>query len=318
MTMPKLWKRLFAGRRNEADESAKALQGGIELITPSLIAGWAYHPDCLLSDVRLLAGPHLLAQARIDHHRADVEDHLQLKGQFGFELEIPPDLPLLRIEAAPIVLALSADGSRRFPLSLIGARSSTQARLTTALQPDMRGLRGHFDGLSPDGTRVHGWCYKVGGREPAQVWLQAKDLPPRPLICAERRPGMANQGHQDTCGFSLALADWPEAAGATLWVTYDPEGVLRLPQAAPVHVPPRAPGPEATVLVRDGQEEIIPQPDLEEPVLHRGANREHWQALESFQRYLDGLERELDRHEGIQLRPQRQKGIWARLLGSDR
>ena len=317
MTMPKLWKRLFKGRRKEADESAKALQGGIELITPSLIAGWVHHPDCLLSDVRLLAGPHLLAQARIDHYRSDVEDHLQLKGQFGFELEIPSDLPLLLIEATPIVLALSADGSRRFPLSLIGARSSTQARLTTALQPDMRGLRGHFDGLSPDGTRVHGWCYKVGGREPSQVWLQTKDLPPRPLICDERRPGMANQGHPETCGFSLSLADWPEAAGAMLWVTYDQEGVLRLPQAAPVQVPPRSTS-AATLIIREAEENILSQPDLEEPAPHRGANPEHWQALESFRRYLDGLEGELDRHENLQLRPQRQKGLWARLLGSNR
>jgi hypothetical protein len=317
MTMPKLWNRLFAGRRQEADESAKALQGGIELITPSLITGWVHHPDCLLSDVRLLAGPHLLVQTRIDHYRSDVEDHLQLKGQFGFELEIPPDLPLLLIEATPSVLALSADGSQRFPLSLIGSRSSTQSRLTTALRPEMRGLRGHFDGLSPDGTRVHGWCYKVGGREPSHVWLQGKDLAPRPLICNERRLGMANQGHPETCGFSLALADCPEAAGAMLWVTYDQEGVLRLPQAAPVQIPQGSDSP-ATLMVRDRQDKLLPPPCPEEPIPHRGANSEQWQALESFRRYLDGLEGELDRHERLQLRPQRQKGLWARLMGSDR
>ncbi|MEB3317347.1 MAG: hypothetical protein VKO39_04325 [Cyanobacteriota bacterium] len=314
--MPKLWKRVFAGRRNEADAAAKALQGGIELITPSLIAGWAYHPDCALSDVRLLAGPHLLAQARIDQLRADVEEHLQAKGAFGFELEIAPDLPLFRIDAAPLVLVLSADGSQRFPLSFLGARSSTQERLTTALQPELRGLRGHFDGLTPDGTRIHGWCYKVDGHEPARIWLHAKDLPPRPLICDERRPGMAHQGHSDICGFGLAVSDWPEAAGSTLWATYDAEGVLRLPQAAPVNLPPLAETP-ATLAVREEQRPAIPHSAAPEELLaHPAGNAEHWQALDSFRRYLDGLERELDRHDEMRLRPSKPKGLWARLLGS--
>jgi hypothetical protein len=313
----KFWRRLLGGRPPESDDSLRALQGGIELITPSLIAGWAYHPHCLLSDVRLLVGPHLLAQARMDQHRADVEEHLQTKGLFGFELEIPPDLPLLRIEAAPLVLAFSADGSQRFPLSFIGARSSAQPRLLAALQPEMRGLRGHFDGLSADGSHVHGWCYKVGGREPAHVWLQAKDLPPRQLICDERRPGMANQGHLETCGFSLALADWPEAAGATLWASHDQEGVLRLPQATAVLIPQRE-TPLPSELARPGEHTIAPQAATEELVSPRATSHEHWQALESFRRYLDGLERELDRHQDIQMRPPRQRGLWSRWLGSDR
>ncbi|MFN9546343.1 MAG: hypothetical protein ACK6AD_04620 [Cyanobacteriota bacterium] len=313
--MAKLWKRLFAGRRDEANDSAKALLGGIELITPSLIAGWVHHPACPLSDVRLLAGPHLLAQARIDQHRVDVEEHLQVQGHFGFELEIPADLPLLRIEAAPLLLALSPDGSQRFPLSFLGARSSTQARLIAALQPEMRGLKGHFDGLSSDGSRVHGWCYKVGGREPASIWLQVKDLPARRLTCDERRPGMAHQGHIDTCGFSLALADWPEAAGATVWATFDAEGVLRLPQVTPVVLPPQA-DTSTTALVRDGQQDFDPRPGQETLLSPRADHREHWQALDSFRRYLDGLEQELDRHDQIQTKPPRQKGRWARFLGS--
>lgn len=317
--MQKLWKRLFAGRHNEADDSAKALQGGIELITPSLIAGWVHHPGCSLSDVRLLAGPHLIAQARIDHHRADVEDHLQLNGQFGFELEIPADLPLLRMEAAPIVLAFSADGSQRFPLSCLGARSTTQERLTAALQPEMRGLLGHFDGLSPDGTHLLGWCYKVGGREPAQVWLQSTHLAPRPLMCDQYRPGMVNQGHRDICGFSLALSDWPEAAGSQVWVTFDRSGVLRLPQARLVELPPLSDS-MPVLLVHDQPSSVAIEPKAGELVPYSDDASEHWQALDSFRRYLDGLEQELDRHDQIQLRPRRQnqKGLWARLLGPGR
>jgi hypothetical protein len=322
LTMPNLWKRLLARGGKQAASSAKGPLGGIELITPSLITGWAYHPDVPLSDVRLLVGPHLVGQARLDQPRPDVADHLQVSGNFGFSLDIPADLPLLRIEATPLVLALSADGSQRFPLALIGARASTQERLSVALQPELRGLRGHFDGLSPDGSRLLGWCYKVGARGPASVWLHAENLPPRELICNEYRPGMASLGHSETCGFSLALADCPEASGSTLWVTYDPEGLLRLPQAMPVQLPSpqAAPSEEisSTVLLPpEPIQEVVPHGAPEDLSWPRGATAEHWQALDGFRRYLDGLEQELDRHDAIHLRlPPRPKGFWARLTGS--
>ena len=317
MTMPKVWKRWFAGLRTDGDEAAKALQGGIELITPSLIAGWAFHPSCTLSDVRLVAGPHLLAQARFNHHRPDVEDHLQQQGSFGFELEIPADLPLLQIEATPVLLALSVDGSQRFPLSFLGARSSTNDRLTLALQPEFRGLRGHFDGLSPDGRQIHGWCYKVGGRKPARVWLHANDLPPRELICQEQRPGMGNQGHDEICGFSLAVSDWPEAAGCRLWASFDPEGVLRLPQPTPVELPPEAES-ETSLTVMEEKQEATSQLGVSVYPASPPNQQNHWQDLDIFRQYLDGLERELDRYDQIQLKPSHRKGPWSRLFRSGR
>lgn len=310
--MPKVWKRLFAGLRKDGDDAAKALQGGIELITPSLIAGWAFHPSCTLSDVRLLAGPHLLAQARFNHHRPDVESHLQQQGNFGFELEIPADLPLLQIEATPVLLALSADGSQRFPLAFLGARSSTNNRLTLALQPELRGLRGHFDGLSPDGSQVLGWCYKVGGRKPARVWLHANDLPPRELICDKQRPGMGTQGHDETCGFSLAVSDWPEAAGCLLWASFDPEGVLRLPQPTPVELPPEA---ESSIPLPDIEEQQETSSQLGGGYAASPINQQnHWKDLDIFRQYLDGLERELDRYDQIQLKPSHSKRPWSRLF----
>jgi hypothetical protein len=228
----------------------------------------------------------------------------------------------VRIEATPQVLALSADGSQRFALSIIGSRSSTQQRLLAALEPERRGLRGHFDGLTPDGTTLYGWCYKVGGRTPAKVWLQSGELTPRELDCQQPRPGMASQGHVDACGFSLAIADWPEAAGATVWATYDPEGLLRLPQTSPVQLPPREPL-NTTVVVREPEPEACLPSVLEAPRVHHESQAEHWQALDGFRRYLDSLERELDRQEHIQRQPppqqpRRPRSLWARLLGSSR
>jgi hypothetical protein len=309
------WKRRFVRPRNDHLNPDKSLQGGIELITPSLITGWVFHPHVPCSDVRLLVGPHLLAQARINQSRPDVEDHLQQQGDFGFQLEIPPDLPLFRVEVEPLILALSPDGSQRFPLSLLGARSATRERLMVALEPEMRGLRGHLDGLSPDGSRIHGWCYKMGGHEPASVWLHAEGLPPYQLSCNQLRPGMASQGHSESCGFSLPISEWPGAAGAQIWASFDPQGLLRLPQATPIELPPRTDGITSS-LVAGGQQAGINGLEEEPTTVHPTTVQHNWQALESFQRYFDGLEELLDRQEQIRLRPSMRKRIWSRLLGS--
>lgn len=128
---------------------------------------------------------------------------------------------------------------------------------------------------------------------------------------------MVNQGHRDICGFSLALSDWPEAAGSRVWVTFDRSGVLRLPQANEVEIPPLANSVPA-LMVQDLQPSVAIEPKAGELIPYSDDASEHWQALNSFRRYLDGLEQELDRHDQIQLRPRRQKGLWARLLGPGR
>lgn len=309
------WKRRFAGRRNDGLNPDKSLQGGIELITPSLITGWVYHPQVPCSDVRLLVGPHLLAQARINQPRPDVEHHLQQQGDFGFQLDIPSDLPLFRVMGEPLILAFTPDGSQRFPLSLIGARSATRERLMVALEPEMRGLRGHLDGLSPDGSRIHGWCYKIDGHEPASVWLHAEGLPAYQLTCNQLRPGMASQGHSESCGFSLPISEWPGAAGARIWASFDPQGLLRLPQAAPIELPPRTDSVESS-LVAGGQQAGLHGLEEEPAAGHPTTVQNHWHALETFQRYLDGLEEHLDRQEQIRSKPSMGKRIWSRLLGS--
>ena len=137
------------------------LQGGLELISPTLIAGWVFHPSAKFSEVRLVMGPHLIAQALINHSRPDVEDALGIRATLGFELEIPADLPLITLGYEPAFLALTADGSQRVTLSLLDHPKSTTDRLRLALDPKFRGLKGHFDGLNSDRTAFIGWCYRL-------------------------------------------------------------------------------------------------------------------------------------------------------------
>ena len=215
----------------------RKLKGNLELITPSHLSGWVFHPDVPLSEVRLVCGSRLIASAPINGNRPDVAAALGREGRFGFQLEIPDSRADCTAGERLHVLALPADCSSRHWLTLIGiSDSETERRLHAALAPELRGMRGHFDGLNASQNELSGWCYSRC-LAPVTVWLQGPDLVPRPVSCTLSRPGMANQGHLEICGFSLHLSKWPEAAGREVWATFDQAGKLQLPPLKTVVIP---------------------------------------------------------------------------------
>lgn len=289
-------------RRRQAPQNGpeKLLQGSLELVTPTLLSGWVFHPSADLSEVRLVSGTRLMAAAPIAVERPDVCAHLGRAGSFGFELALSDDRPD-PADGEPLrLLALSADGSSRFEIRLLGAAApTTEARLRAALAPEMRGLRGHFDGLSADGRELQGWCYGQHGSV-ATVWLQAEGLAPRALRCTQHRPGMAAQGHVEDCGFSLPLYEWPEAAGRVVVASFDGAGELHLPQPAPLRLP-------ALEVEAAGVSSAVAPPPVALPtVVEAPALAElpaefqaHWQALEDFRALIDGLERQVQQAEQV-------------------
>lgn len=212
------------------------LKGNLELISPSLITGWVYNPGTPLSDVRLICGSQLLAVARIDCDRPDVNTALGFRGTFGFRLDIPDSHPEPRPEESLQILAFSADGSSRFPLMLpVSATDITEALLRLALASKYRGLRGHFDGLSPSGEDLIGWCYSSYNSS-VSVWIHAEGIKPKRVPCGSRQPGTPPQLIHGDCGFAFPLSAWPEASGRRIWASFDEEGLLRLPPVSPIRL----------------------------------------------------------------------------------
>jgi hypothetical protein len=282
------------------DDGAKLVQGSLELITPTLLSGWVFHPLDLLCEVRLVSGSRLISSAPIDVARPDVCEHLGRSGNFGFNLALPESFPDL-VPGEPLtVIALNADGSSRHRIHQLGAPAgATEDRLRAVLAPAMRGLRGHFDGLSPDGRELQGWCYSPHGGA-ATVWLHAEGgLPPRAFRCSVHRPGMEAQGHVDNCGFVLPLHDWPEAAGHLVWASFDEAGELRLPQPEPLRLPQMdasisqiispQPIPAGTVMPND----FVSPPISNMPEEFQA----HWQALDDFRNLIDRLELQVQQDE---------------------
>ena len=281
--------------------------GGIDTITPGLIGGWVHCSEAPLSEVRLLVGPNLLAQAMINQPRQDVCQTLGIQGAFGFLLELSGDLPAVVFEEAPRVLALSVDGAISVELAYQPQPASTVERLQQVLAPQVRGALGHFDGLSPDGYVLHGWAYRRGQRsdQPIEVWLQAADQPPVALRCDRYRPGMAAQGYPEQCGFEIELQQLPPAwAGLEVQVFFDAAGQSPLPGAGAVRLA------EADLGVIPSPAPLM-HPASGSPYAAQVANapgelQQNWQALEQFRQFLDGLEAEICRAEDLQQRRGRQ------------
>jgi hypothetical protein len=313
--------RRYLGLRRKKGGSVHS--GGIEHLLPGRISGWVVAKGVALLEVRLLVGPHLIARAEINQSRPDVCEALGWEGQPGFTIVLPAllpaGLPPLQGQGQPRLLALSADGSLQVELQLVQRPQQTQGLLEALLQSDLLGLDGHCDGILQGAIR--GWAGRRGQSEPAGIWLQAPGQEPCAVQCNQWREGMQVMGLPPRSGFSVDPYELPPGwGGREVWFSFDRDGQFRLPQVEPVilpagftrsvaqMLPTQLDQTERRTLVKGSQEsqlEAKPE-DL----------RSHWQALESFRRYLDDLEQELDRRDRTPLPPPANKPKWwTRLLG---
>jgi hypothetical protein len=310
----------FMGLRREA---VIAWSGGIEHLLPGMISGWVVAKDVPLQDVRLLVGPHLIAQAEINQSRPDVCQSLGWQGTPGFSLLLPAELPPVDWRPAPRLLALSADGSQQVELTLRSQPDQTAVLLKTLLQSELLGLEGHVDGLLQGALR--GWAGRRGQRQPAQIWLQAAGQEPRPLTCDQSRDGLQAKGLPQNSGFSLDPKALPTGwGGLEVWCSFDEQGQFRLPQEERMVLPPRPTvGSEVVHPIQTNTLiEVEPHQPMQEwlPEVPEDL-RHHWQALEHFRLYLDKIEQELDMRDKNP-HPVKNKSIlpkwWPRLLGGER
>ncbi|UPM49173.1 hypothetical protein MY494_07370 [Synechococcus sp. A10-1-5-1] len=300
MTMGSKRRRLkrYLGLKHDGDGGH---QGGIEHLLPGRLSGWVFGASEPFHEVRLLVGAHLIARAEVDQSRPDVCEQLGREGTPGFSLALPAELPPLDWSQPARLLALSADGRHQADLRLIGKKADTSVELSQLLQSDALGLEGHFDGLV--GGQLQGWAARRGQAKPAQIWLQAVGREPISIECQQWREGMAER-----CGFQLSLSTLPASwSGSELWCSFDPAGMYRLPQEQEVVVPERA---ASTQLMPMGAASHNEQ--MQNAPKHL---QSHWQALEDFRLFLDGLEQELNRRDGIRSQQTQAKPLRAGWVG---
>ena len=270
-------------------------QGGIEHLLPGRLSGWVFGASEPFHEVRLLVGAHLIARAEVDQSRPDVCAQLGREGTPGFSLALPAELPPLDWSQPARLLALSADGRHQAELQLMGKKADTSMELGQLLQNEVLGVDGHFDGLVRG--QLQGWAARRGQAKPTEIWLQAVGQEPISIECQQWREGMAER-----CGFQLSLSSLPTSwSGSELWCSFDRDGRYRIPQEQAVVAPERAGNTQLVPMVSDSYaEQMRSTPEN---------LQSHWKALEDFRLFLDGLEKELNRRDGIrsqqaQMKPQ--------------
>lgn len=304
----------FLGLRREAGSGHS---GGIEHLMPGRISGWVVAKRGALQEVRLLVGPNLIARADINLPRPDVCETLGWQGQPGFALMLPGELPPLDWSQQPRLLALSADGSVQVELGMLRQGEQAAARLRGMLQSDALGLEGHCDGLQQGA--LQGWAGRKGQAQPAQIWLQADGLQPWAVRCDQWREGMQAMGLPERCGFHVDPQQLPSGwSGKDVWCSFDQDGQFRLPQNQAVVLPVRTTALQVNVVPASGDLTERGPDSYQQRLQAAPADlRMHWEALEQFRLFLDGLEGEINRFDGLRARPQPQirKGWRAVLQG---
>ena len=101
-------------------------------------------------------------------------------------------------------------------------------RLAAALDPGLRGMVGHCDGLDRQASILTGWAHR-GRRGACGIWLQRPGQAATPVACDQVRADIVRQGQAMACGFSIPWQerDTPAAVGVRL--TFDRQGLLPLP-----------------------------------------------------------------------------------------
>lgn len=236
------WKKLLSPLlRSGSNHDRRFWSGKIDVVTPTSLAGWAFHRLLLPVEVRLLLGPHLIAKAPVNLPRPDVELGLGINGSFGFLLEIPGDLPLIDFVGSPTVLAVALEEDSGVVSSYQLVDQTQNRQLQLCLSPKFRGLRGHFDGLTACNSALSGWAFRTRvNSQPVEVYLNGLSATPIPLLCNQPRPDLELLGLHGVCGFTFSLDQLPPAQTpitGEVWVSFDDAGMLRLPQDRPCLLP---------------------------------------------------------------------------------
>jgi hypothetical protein len=137
----------LAGLRdeNKLPEQELALQGGIDVFEPSLIAGWAWTPEAPTKRVVLdvLDGEGVIARITADQYRADLEEAGKGDGRHGFRFEL--ERPLVPWRKHHIRIRRAADGleldSRVVPEALSPGELLQDKRFGAAVEAASRGAR---------------------------------------------------------------------------------------------------------------------------------------------------------------------------------
>ena len=211
-------------------KSNSDLEGGIDFISTSKISGWVFSKKIKFSEVRLISNQELISRAEINGVREDIVRKFGVECTPGFSislLNISKDIDLDNLS----FIAMSFDGKHSIEISFLKEPEKNIKILENLLKSDLKGIDGHFDGITPGGI-LHGWAAKTNQEKSVSIWLWSKDTNPIEVECNQEHGGLENLKINKKCGFVLDSNYLDQAwIDKEVWFTFDEKGEYKLPQS---------------------------------------------------------------------------------------
>ena len=210
-------------------KSNSDLEGGIDFISTSKISGWVFSKKIKFSEVRMISNQELISRVEINGAREDIVRKFGVECTPGFSislLNISKDIDLDNLS----FIAMSFDGKHIIEISFLKEPEKNIKILEELLKSDLKGIDGHFDGITPNGI-LHGWAAKANQEKSVSIWLWSKDTLPVEVECNQEHGGLENLKINKKCGFVLDSNYLDEAWNdKEVWFTFDEKGEYKLPQ----------------------------------------------------------------------------------------
>ena len=283
----------FSGRRLKRylllKRKSLNLIGGVDLVLPDKIIGWAVAKEFKLDEVRLHLGSYFVAKAPINIKREDVCQKYNLNINPGFELNIPEDIPKEIINLKIKLEVINYQKERAYQIKPIVKDLNIEESLKKILKMNLIGAKGHFDGVIQN--KLKGWISQKNRKKVFYVWLQCKGNIPIEVKCDKLRTDINIEDMRVNSGFEFDLNDLPNNwLGKEVFFSFDKSGELKLNQLSKVITNKVKPLVKTKdILNTDKQFNNL----IEVPEDYSS----HWDALEKFSDELRQIEIELNKNE---------------------
>ena len=283
----------FSGRRLKRylllKRKSLNLIGGIELVTPDSITGWAVAKDFKLDEIRLYIGSYCVAKAPINIRREDVCKKYNLHLSPGFEIKIPEDIDKENINQKIKLEVINYQAKKSFNISSIVKDLNIEESIKKILKMDLVGVQGHFDGVIDN--KLKGWISQKNRKKVFYVWMQCKGNIPIEVKCNKSRTDINIEDMRVNSGFEFDLNDLPNNwLGKEVFFSFDKSGELKLNQLSKVITNKVKPLVKTKDIISiDNQFNNL----IEVPEDYSS----HWDALEKFSDELRQIEIELNKNE---------------------
>ena len=283
----------FSGRRLKRylllKRKSLNLIGGIELVTPHSIIGWAVAKDFKLDEIRLYVGSYCVAKAPINITREDVCKKYNLNLNPGFEIKIPEDIDKENTNLKIKLEVINYQTEKSFNISSIFKDLNVEESIKKVLKMNLVGVQGHFDGIIDN--KLKGWISQKNSDKVFNVWMQCKGNIPIEVECNKLRTDIDFEEMRVNSGFEFDLNDLPNNwLGKEVFFSFDKSGELKLNQLSKVITNKVKPLVQTKDITNtDNQLNNL----IEVPEDYSS----HWDALEKFSDELRQIEIELNKNE---------------------